>query len=138
MWPKLVKNESNNKIKHRFNEKYAMFSSFMAIKKILQIQSSHSVNNDYLDTIIFLRFNIALMENTLESKLDEMPEDAKIKLFEIKKRVLGNNYILDKYFYNKYNILNLEKKKLFKIFLRFFIYPAYLDLHNYGNIILSR
>ncbi|KAH8585197.1 uncharacterized protein ELE39_002130 [Cryptosporidium sp. chipmunk genotype I] len=138
LWPKLAKNESNAKLKHRFNEKYAMFSSFMAIKKILQIQSRYSVNNDYLDTVVFLRVNIALMEATFESKLDEMPEDAKIKAFEIKKRVIGNNFILNKYYQNKLTILNVEKKNLFKIFLRYFIYPAYLDLYNYGNIILSR
>ncbi|KAK9173276.1 Uncharacterized protein cmbei_400220 [Cryptosporidium meleagridis] len=138
LWPKLTKNESNAKLKHRFNEKYAMLSSFMAIKKILQIQSKYSVNNDYFDTVVLLRVNIALMEITLESKLNEIPEDARNKIFELKKRIITNNYLLNKYYQNQFNILNFERKNLFKIFLRYFIYPAYLDLYNYGNIILLR
>lgn len=137
LWPKLNKNESANKIKYRFREKYAIFSSFMAIKKILQIQSKYSINSDYSDTILFLRLNIALMENTLETKLGGMSEDDRIKLFEVKRRIVDNNFILNKYYSNKLTSPNHEKS-LFKIFLRFFIYPAYLDVYNYGNIILSR
>ncbi|KAJ1604880.1 hypothetical protein OIY81_3289 [Cryptosporidium canis] len=137
LWPKLNKNESPGKTKHRFSEKYAMFSSFMAIKKILQIQSKYSVNNDYTDTIAFLRLNIALMRNTLESKLDKMTEDEKAKISEIEKRVVESNLVLNKYYRNKLS-LSGHDKNLFKIFLRFFIYPAYLDIYNYGNIILSR
>ncbi|CUV05401.1 unnamed protein product [Cryptosporidium hominis] len=115
-----------------------MLSSFMAIKKILQIQSKYSANNDYFDTVVLLRVNIALMEITLESKLNEIPEDARNKVFELKKRIITNNYLLNKYYQNQFNILNFERKNLFKIFLRYFIYPAYLDLYSYGNIILSR
>lgn len=137
LWPKLNKNESAAKIKHRFQEKYAMFSSFMAIKKILQIQSRYSVNSDYSDTILFLRLNIALMENKLEANLGEMSKDDKAKLLEVERRIVENNFILNKYYINKTTSPNHEKS-LFKIFLRFFIYPAYLDIYNYGSVILSR
>ncbi|KAF7457569.1 putative integral membrane protein [Cryptosporidium felis] len=140
LWPKLNRDEKKAKIKHNFSEKYVMLSSFMAIKKILQLQMDNSVNNDYIDSISLIKANILLLEKRLESELDNLPDRDKVKLLEARKRILANKYIINGFPHSskEFNINNCNTRRLLKIFIRFFIYPAYLDLYNYGNIVLSR
>ncbi|KAH7647925.1 hypothetical protein FG379_000987 [Cryptosporidium bovis] len=143
LWPKLNINENKKKIKHNLNEKFTVFSSLIAIKKIFQLSMVNSLNYDNVDSIKLIRFFIFLIENYEPGEMGQyLTDNDRSKILEAKKRLISNSIFLNMYYYStdiKREFFKEYKINYFsKTIIQLFLYPAYLDVYDYGSLILSR
>ena len=142
LWPRLNTYKNNREIRHDLNEKFSVFSSLIAIKKIFQLNMNNSVNYDNVDSIKLIKFFVLLIEGYEDKDMEHyITDNDKKKIIEAKKRLKSNSNLLNTYFssnlkreFNKEYKLNFFTKTITQLF----VYPAYLDIYNYGDLIVSR
>ncbi|KAH8741757.1 hypothetical protein FG386_001331 [Cryptosporidium ryanae] len=143
LWPKLNTNEDKKTIRHNLSEKFSVFSTLISIKKIFQLGMNNSMNYDNVDSIKLIKFFIFLIENYEQSDMYEyLTESDRSKVLEAKNRLISNSIFLNVYYYSsnvKREFFKEYKINSFnKAIIQLFLHPAYLDIYNYGELILSR